>query len=430
MNLHFFVFLAIIFTSCKTPALSQTGSSTVTRATVGKIYSDKLYRSGDQTSFPILTLGSTDYLELHFDDLDGDIKNYYYSFQLCNADWSPSVLHPFEYTKGFQNIRITTYRNSSIASTRYTHYQANVPDRNSFPNRSGNYLLKVFINNDTAKLAFTKRFVIVDSKAKIAAQIQQPFNAAAFRTHQKLQIVVTTDNRLQNFNPQDLKVVILQNNNWQTSTLIERPTIFRGNYFEYSDEAITALPAAKEWRWLDMRSLRLQSDRMQRIDTRKDTTEVWVQPEGSRTGQVYVYYRDMNGMYAIETMESINPFWQGEYGWVNFTYVPQGGRAFTGRDVYVFGELTGYTENGRGRMQFNSEEGVYQARLYLKQGFYNYMYVTYPTGIRDYPDFSETEGNNWTTENAYTVLIYFRPFGARADELIGSANLNSTFPVR
>lgn len=429
MKLQHVALIFLFFISCKTPALAQNVVPD-TRGVVGNIHSDKLYRSGDQTSFPILTLGSSDYLELHFDDLDGDIKNYYYSFQLCNANWTPSVLHPFEYTKGFQNVRITTYRNSSIASTRYTHYQANVPDRSSFPNRSGNYLLKVFINNDTTKLAFTKRFVIVDHKAKIAAQIQQPFNATAFRTHQKLLVTVTTDNRLQNFNPQDLKVVILQNNNWKTSTLIERPTIFRGNYFEYSDEAITALPAAKEWRWLDMRSLRLQSDRMQRIDTRKDTTEIWMKPEGSRTGQVYVYYRDMNGMYAIETMESINPFWQGEYGWVNFTYVPPGGRAFTGRDVYLFGELTDYTANGRGRMLWDSDEGVYKARLFLKQGFYNYMYVTYANDRIDYPDFSETEGNNWTTENAYTVLIYFRSFGARADELIGSASLNSTFPVR
>ena len=29
------------------------------------------------------------------------------------------------------------------------------------------------------------------------------------------------------------------------------------------------------------------------------------------------------------------------------------------------------------------------------------------------------------TENKYTVLVYFRPFGARADELLGIAEVNS-----
>ena len=395
---------------------------------VGVIKSAKLYKSGDQTSFPVLALNGVDVLELHFDDLEGGVKNYYYTFQLCNADWTPSVLTSFEYIRGFQNVRINTYRNSSIASTRYTHYQAQVPDRNSYPTRSGNYLLKVFINNDTSKLAFTRRFVVVDNKANVGAQLQQPFNAQVYRSHQKLQIGATVDNRVQLFSPQDLKVVVLQNNNWKTSLFIDRPTIYRGNYYEYSDESITAMPAGKEWRWIDVRSLRLQSDRMERIDTRRDTTQVYVKPETSRSGQVYVYYRDLNGTYTIETLESVNPFWQGDYGNVHFSYAPPGGRPFEGRDVYVFGELSNYASDGQGKMQFNEETKRYETTLFLKQGFYNYMYATLPSdNARAYPDFSVTEGNNWTTENSYTVLIYYRPFGGRADELIGYASLNSAF---
>lgn len=395
---------------------------------VGVIKSAKLYKAGDQTSFPVLSLNGSDVLELHFDDLEGGVKNYYYTFQLCNADWTPSVLTSFEYIRGFQNVRITNYRNSSIASTRYTHYQAQLPDRNSYPTRSGNYLLKVFINNDTSRLAFTQRFIVVDNKASVGAQLQQPFNAQVYRTHQKLQIGVTIDNRIQLFSPQDLKVVVLQNNNWKTSLSFDRPTIYRGNYYEYSDESITALPALKEWRWIDVRSLRLQSDRMERIDTRRDTTQVYVKSEGSRNGQVYVYYRDLNGRYTIETLESVNPFWQGDYGNVHFSYNPPGGRPFEGRDVYVFGELSDYASNGQGKMQFNEETKRYETTLFLKQGFYNYLYATLPSDNNQaYPDFSVTEGNNWTTENSYTVLVYYRPFGARADELIGYASLNSAF---
>lgn len=397
---------------------------------VGNIQSVKLYKWGDQTSFPIIGLGSTDQLELHFDDLDADVKNYYYAYQLCNADWTPSILNTFEYTRGFQNVRITTYRSSSLATTRYTHYQAALPDRNSYPSRSGNYLLKVFVNGDTSRLAFTRRFVVVDNKAQVAAQLQQPFNSQYFRTHQKLQIGVTLDNRIQVFSPQDLKIVILQNNNWVTSLMVNRPTIYRGNYYEYSDEAETALPAGKEWRWLDLRSLRLMSDRMERIDTRKDTTQVWVKPESTRTGQAYLYYRDLNGSYTIETMESVNPFWQGEYGKVHFTYVPPNRRAFEGQDVYVFGEMTHFGQNGEGRMEFNADKGVYEKTLLLKQGFYSYAYVTLPQNKAGYPDFSATEGNYWGTENAYTILVYYRPFGARADELIGSASVNSAFQQR
>ena len=387
----------------------------------------KLYRVGDQISFPIISLGSTDGLELHFDDLDNHVKNYYYTFQLCNADWSPSILHPFEYIKGFQNVRITTYRNSSLSTTRYIHYQANVPDRNCYPNRSGNYLLKVFLDNDTSKLVFTKRMIIADNKATVGTQILQPFNSRLFNTGQRLNVVVQTDNRIQVLSPNDIKVVILQNNNWQTSVFVDRPTIYRGNYYEYSDEAQTALPAGKEFRWVDLRSLRLKSDRMQDINNHGDTVQVNMRPDPERSSQVYVYYRDLNGSYTVETMESINPFWQGDYAAVHFTYVPPGNRPFQGSDLYLFGEFTNYASDTTGKMNFNNETGAYEKTLFLKQGYYNYLYALRPPDGKGYPDFSSTEGNYYATENAYTVLIYYRPFGSRADEVIAYASLNSVF---
>lgn len=391
------------------------------------IRSIKLYQQGDQTSFPVIQLGATGGLELHFDDLGNDVKNYYFTFELFNADWTPSILKSFEYIEGFQNARITTYRNSSIATTRYVHYQATVPDRNCYPKKSGNYLLKVFLDNDTSNVVFTRRMVVVDNKAGIAAQVHQPFNTSLFRTGHRLNVVVQTDNRINVMSPNDLKVVILQNNNWTTSAYIDRPTIYRGNYYEYSDESITGFLAGKEFRWIDLRSLRLLSDRMLDIENKGDTTHVYVKPDPVRTNQVYVFYRDLNGSYTIETMENINPLWQGDYAITHFSYFPPGNRALEGSDVYLFGEFTNYANDTSGKMTFNPERGAYEKTLFLKQGYYNYAYVTMPYGRIAYPDFSQSEGNYFGTENSYTVLVYYRPFGARADELIGYTSLNSMF---
>lgn len=391
------------------------------------IHTAKLYKAGDPLSLPVLMLGSNDVLELHFDDLERSIKQYYYAFQLCNADWTPSVLSTFDYIKGFQNVRITNYRSSSIALTAYTHYQAAVPDRNSFPTRSGNYLLKVFLNSDTSQLQFTKRFFVVDVKSSIGAQVQQPFNAQWFKTHQKLQLAINVESRIQIFAPQDLKVVVLQNSNWQTALFLNTPTIYRGNYFEYSDEGITAMPALREWRWIDLRSFRLKSDRMQDLNSKSAVPTVTVLPDPSRAGQGYLYYQDFNGRYTIETLESVNPFWQGDYGYVDFSFFPPGNRAFEGRDVFLFGELTAYGRDTAAKMNFNAERGAYEKTLFLKQGYYNYMYATWPAARSGYPDMSQTEGNYWGTENSYTVLVYYKSFGGRADELIGYTNISSVF---
>lgn len=391
----------------------------------------KLHKYGDIYSYPVIMLNSNDQLELHFDDMDADFKNYYYTFQLYNADWTPANITSFEYIRGFQTNRITTYRNSSIVQTRYTHYQATIPERNSAPTKSGNYLLKVFLNDDTSKLYFTKRFLVVNNKAAVSAIITQPFNSNFFRTHQRVQVNVNTANaQINAFSPQDLKVSVVQNNIWSSATVIDRPTIFRGNYYEYSDEENTTFQSGKEWRWLDLRSLQLLSDRMARIvDTNKTRTEIYVKPDVERRQQVYIFYRDINGIFTVENTDGTNPYWQSDYAWVHFTYVPPGNRAYEGKSVYVFGELTNYESTDKSRMIFNDETGVYEKALFLKQGYYNYSYVTLTNKKQEgfIPSMENTEGNYWGTENGYMVLVYYRPFGARADELIGFTRLNSAF---
>lgn len=392
------------------------------------IHAVKLHKYGDIYSYPIISLNSGEQLELHFDDFDADVKSYYYTFQLCNADWNPANLPAFDYIRGFQTTRITNYRYSSISFTKYTHYQAILPDRSSTPIRSGNYLLKVFLNSDTSKLYFTKRFLVVDNKVAIAAQLKQPFNSQLYLTDQRVQVVVNTANaRINTMSPQDLKVTVLQNNIWPTAAMFDRPTIYRGNYYEYNND-VSSFPAGREWRWIDLRSLRLMSDRMQKlVDTNDAKTEVYVKPDAERKQQIYVYYRDLNGIYTIENMDGNNPYWQSDYAYVHFTYIPPGGRQYPGKDIYVFGELTNYLPSDDSRMVFNQEKGVYEKTLYLKQGYYNYSYITLDQGKEPGNRFSfdNTEGNFTNTENSYTVLVYYRPFGARADELIGMAQLNT-----
>src|SRR4051812_39642979 len=78
----------------------------------------KLYQQGNQLGYPVLTLNSGELLELHFDDLDARVKNYYYTFQLCNADWSPVNLSTFDYLRGFSQVRLNQYRISSLAVTK------------------------------------------------------------------------------------------------------------------------------------------------------------------------------------------------------------------------------------------------------------------------------------------------------------------------
>lgn len=391
------------------------------------IKSVQLFPYGNQLGFPLIKLGSGDQLELHFDDLDANVRNYSYTFQLCNADWTPAMLSHFDYIKGFSQVRITTYRISSVAYTRYTHYQAMLPDRNCIPSRSGNYILKVFQDGDTSKLIFTKKLLVYEEKSLIAAQIQQPYNGLYFRSHQKVQFKVSLNDRVDVVNAQQqIKVSILQNNRWDNAITTIKPTFFSRKTLEYNTENDAVFPAGKEWRWLDLRSFRLQSDRVADARYSNTATEIFVRADVSRNGQRFNFYRDANGRYYLQPTESINPFWQADYATVHFSYVPQDNRPYPDKDVYLFGQLSNYDLSDAAKMVYNADKGIYETSLFLKQGYYDYMYVTIDRNDpRRRASFAETEGDLWETENEYMILVYYRPLAGRADELIGYTRINS-----
>jgi hypothetical protein len=390
------------------------------------IKSVQLFPAGNQLAYPVLRLGGSDQLELHFDDLDPSVKNYSYTFQLCNADWTPAVLSHFDFIKGFSQVRITTYRPSSVALTRYIHYQASVPDKNCVPTRSGNYILKVFINSDTSRLIFTRKLLVIQENATIGAQVQQPYGIN-YKSGQKIQFKVNLNEKLDVLNAQQqIKVVILQNNRWDNAITGIKPTFFARKTLEYNTENDAVFPAGKEWRWLDLRSFRLQSDRVADAQYTNTATNIFVRPDVDRSTQRFNFYRDANGRYYLQPTESINPLWQSDYATVHFTFAPPKNNPYPAQDVYLFGQLNDYNLDDTAKMVYNADQGVYQTSLFLKQGYYDYMYVTID---RDDPkrkaSFQETEGNLWETENEYTILVYYRPLAGRVDELIGITRLNS-----
>jgi hypothetical protein len=388
------------------------------------IRSLQLYQYGNQQGLPIYTIGAEDRIELGFDDMEGSLKNYYYSYVLCDYNWEPVNLNPFDYIKGFTVNRISTYRYSSIAFTRYTHYQAILPDKNAaLPTRSGNYLLKVFLDGDMSKLVFTKRMYVLDPKAAIAADVVQPFTPQLFNTHQRIKFGVTLKGLNAFSAAQQIRAVVMQNNRWSSVQKDIAPTYTRGNSLEYNAENIAVFEGGKEWRWLDLRSFRLQSDKVETAKYSTDKTDIFLKPDGDRRAQRYIYFPDYNGMFNISTYESINPLWQGDYATVYFSYLPPNGMPYPQSELYLSAAFTGYAKTDQWKMKFNAEKGLYEITAFLKQGYYNYEYVLKEQSGAQKE--TKMEGNYWETENNYSIFLYYKSFTDRTEQLIGISQINS-----
>jgi hypothetical protein len=106
--------------------------------------------------------------------------------------------------------------------------------------------------------------------------------------------------------------------------------------------------------------------------------------------------------------------------------VPPDHAPWPDKDIYLLGQFTSGALNDSTRMVFNAQKGRYEISALLKQGFYNYAYVTVDRADpARQPSFDLTEGNHIETENTYTILVYYRALGARADELVGLLSVSS-----
>lgn len=387
------------------------------------IRSVQLYAKGAQVIVPVIPLNGTDQLTLHFDDLDGDVKSYSYVYELRNADWSPASMNAMEYTNGLGGPTINNYKLSSLAMTKYTHYTTTLPDPTYKPTKGGNYLLKVYQNGDPSDVVFQVRMLVVNNTMPVSAQINPPYGTDVHTTHQRIDFSVSLGNHQFNNPVQETKVTLLQNWSWASAHYEVRATNVQNGAMQYNTENDAVFPGTREWRWLDMRSFRFQSDRLAKMDVGSDRIDVAVRTDPSRAAYPYTVYQDQNGSFSITTTEQITVATQGDYAHVGFSYSPPDGQPYEGKTLYLYGALTNYEFNDSTKMIWDPERKLYHNRQFLKEGYYDYCYV-----LRDSDgniDFSQTEGNFYDTENEYLILVYYRPLGGRFDELVGMTRVNS-----
>jgi hypothetical protein len=265
--------------------------------------------------------------------------------------------------------------------------------------------------------------MVLDPKVAVSAQVLQPFTPQLFNTHQRIKFTANVK-ELNSFSaPQQIKAVILQNNRWDIAQKDISPTFLRGNILEYNQEQIGVFPGGKEWRWLDLRSFRLQSDRVESGTYGPEKREFVLKKDIDKSGDRYVYFPDYNGAYNITTCESINPLWQGDYATIQFRLGKTDGNPYSREDVYLIGGFTGYMLNDKWKMNYDPESGEYRLNALMKQGYYNYAYVA--LGQTQDKLRRPLEGDYWETENSYTILLYYKSFTDRNDQLIGMSTINS-----
>ncbi|WP_376717535.1 type IX secretion system plug protein [Mucilaginibacter terrae] len=379
------------------------------------IKSVECYNTVKQGSFPVIALRSNEQLLLAFDDLEGRSRNYYYTLEHCDAQWNTSRLSPAEYLQGFMEDRIMDYSYSSGTMQKYIHYEVKLPNQNIAPKLAGNYLLKVYEDSDQSHLIITRRIYVTGTAVSLAAELVPSNNVQARANNQKLNFQVNYGG-LNVQNPyNDIKVLVMQNGRPETAQLNTRPTFVRNGQLIYNDFNSNDFAGGNEFRHFDMRTLKLNSERITRIFKDSANTVLLLNDE-SRNRNAYLLEYDNDGNFFIINQDGRDARTDGDYANVYFSLLPPKG-LFNG-NVYITGKFNNYEINDFNKLEYDVLRNRFNGVVKLKQGVYDYLYVVQNPATNK-PDSTPIEGSYFETENEYQMLVYYRPPGSRWEELVG-----------
>lgn len=364
-----------------------------------------------ETQLPILKLG--EYVILEFDVLNGNEDDYYYKIEHYNYDWAPSVLIKSEFMDGFDNQRIRNYQNSFNTYQIYSHYQLTIPNEQTKRLKvSGNYLLSVFNSND--EIVFSRKFMIYEDHTAIGVSIKRARDVQFIEEKQRVEIIVTSNNIQLNNPSQTVKTVIVQNNNLNTAISNLKPQYTLGNQLIYKYDTETSFWGGNEYLFFENKDVRAANTGIRAIDL-QELYHNYLFTNIERANKPYTYNPDINGNYVITVLDAENPSIEADYVWMHFSLVPT--EAFKSKNVHVYGNFNNYVIDESTKLMYDERHNVLRNAMLLKQGFYNYKFVT----VNSNGSLNEgaISGNFYQTENNYKVIVYYRDLGARYDKIIG-----------
>ena len=370
---------------------------------------------GDQLQqIPMIRLNES--FTLLFDDLLAQDNDYYYRIKYFNHDWTPSDLFQNQYLAGFDNQRIDNFYSSFGTLQRYNHYALTLPNEATQFKVSGNYMIEIYNRYD--ELMFSRKFLIYEDKAQVQLGIYPTQKVERILTHQNLQFTVNPLFTVRN--PQnDLKVILLQNDQWNSSTLAPAPQYNSGNSLVYRYEEATQFEGGNEYLNFDTKDLRSVTPNISYVN-KGERYEHYLYTDAPRKDLPYTYYPDINGNFLIQTLQGSDPHIESDYTEVYFSLAKQ--YELKEEEIYIYGKFNNYALTQENKMIYNPSLEVYEGILLLKQGFYNYKYLEVVDGK---PIKNSISGNYSQTENLYTVLVYHRGIGGLYDALIGMGQAQS-----
>lgn len=350
-------------------------------------------------------------LILEFDDLNNDADYFFVRFIHCNADWTPSDLRANMYLNTVNEFEIEDFEFSQESKIPYVHYKFRLPDFKV----PGNYLAIVYRDRKKDDLILTKQFMVYENQVGVGATIGLSSSVGDRQSHQRVEVTMNYGN-LNSLDPRmDFKVIVRQNQRSDRQLMLS-PTFINENdkvirYQNLGEQ--NDFPGGNEFRYFDLSTINFKGRNVVDAGFIDNRPYAKLATDEKRSDS-YFHTLDLNGQFYIRDLESGGvAATTSEYIQTTFSLKTEQSED----EYYVLGGFNHWQKTPQSKLKWNPLSEVYETEYLLKQGWYDYAYTAEH-------DLNVFERSFFQTENTYEVFIYFRPVGARGDQLVGYSRVD------
>lgn len=384
------------------------------------IQSIQLFNPQTNDETPVINLNQQ--LVLSFDDLTNASEIYRYTIKHYNRNWEDDNLFFTEFANGSLNALLDKFQYSFNTLQPYTHYTLTFPNDKIQPKISGNY--EIIVYKDSAeKPLFKRRFYLVEDAAALALNVSRFADARNPNANQRVEVKAVSKGGDLSSNINSMTLNVVQNNNPYVTVNNLKPSTTMGNQLLFQQMSLV-FPGNNEFYYFDNKNMNMAADMVRATEIKDGVNQTYLHPVWAYPLN-YQYQPDVNGAWYYRRNDlgrERDAAREADYSWVYFSIDSEP----MDKELYVLGGFNNFTPSKENQMQYDGSAKKYVARIFLKQGFYNYILATKEADGSI--NFGEVNGNFWQTENLYQGFLYYAPFGRNYDGLMGYGEFRT--PVR
>lgn len=383
-----------------------------------------LHPTGFELDKPVIFLDNMrGQLHLQFDVLVDDAPYLYYTFIHCDNSWQPSDLPKNEYLTGFSQDEIDNFSFSLNTFVNYVHYDLVFPTEDMMPKISGNYLLVVTGENPN-EIYFTRRFYVVEDMTRISATMPRyPFDLSLGANKQEIDLEITYPDLFNSRADQYSNVTIQQNGRWDNAVFGIKPTYVYPEKLSYINNEKTVFESGNQFLRINTSNFDNRPEKTRTVYREQDFYVVTLYEDAKRNTHTYLEEEDLFGeKFIYLERNNFDATKEADYAMVDFFL--QWPQYMIGKDVYIIGAITDWRLDENSKMEYDPERRGYKKGLFLKQGYYDYMYAVRDnaTGITS---LAPVNGDFWETNNMYHIFVYLFDPIQNYDKLIGYTTIRA-----